>query len=143
MNRRRGLTAAARLCCAAALALACASAANAQGPAPQCNEPMSAPVSYVQLPGHPFSTVPSPDGCWLFVSLNSSNPKSANGVAVLSRRRGQITLKQVFPVEAEPTGMTLTHDGKLLVVADGEYVVFMDAARMTGGGGDPILGYIR
>ena len=104
---------------------------------------MSEPVSYVQLPGHPFGTVPSPDGCWLFVSLTSSNPKSANGVAVLSRRGGKIAVKQVFPVEAEPTGMTLTRDGKLLVVADGEYVVFMDAARMTGGGGDPVLGYIR
>ena len=104
---------------------------------------MSAPVSYVQLPGRPFSTVSSPDGCWLFVSLTSSNPKSANGVAVLSRRRGQIALKQVFPVEAEPTGMTLTHDGKLLVVADGDYVVFMDTARMVEGRGDPILGYIR
>jgi DNA-binding beta-propeller fold protein YncE len=143
MDRQRGLTAAARLCCAAALALASAAAANAQAPASQCNEPMSAPVSYVQLPGHPFSTVSSPDGCWLFVSVNSSNPKSFNGVAVLSRRRGQITLKQVFPVEAEPTGMTLTRDGKLLVVADGEYVVFMDAARMIEGRGDPVLGYIK
>src|SRR5207302_5536237 len=84
----------------------------------------------------------SPDGCWLFVSLTSSNPKSANGVAVLSRGRGQIALKRVFPVEAEPTGMTVTHDGKLLVVADGDYVVFMDTARMIAGRADPILGYI-
>jgi len=132
-----------RLVCAAALALVCAAAAHAQGGGARCNEPMSAPVSYVPLPGHPFSTVSSSDGCWLFVSLTSSNPRSANGVAVLSRRGGQVTLKQVFPVEAEPTGMTLTHDGKLLIVADGDYVVFMDVARMTGGGGDPILGYIK
>jgi DNA-binding beta-propeller fold protein YncE len=132
-----------RLVCAAALALFCAEAANAQGSASQCNEPMSAPVSYVPLPGHPFSTVSSPDGCWLFVSLTSSNPKSANGVAVLSRRRGQVALKQVFPIEAEPTGMTLTHDGKLLIIADGDYVVFMDTARMTEGRGDSILGYIK
>src|SRR2546423_13764002 len=112
------------LACAALLALCLVATASAQGRASQCNDAMSAPVSYVALPGHPFSTVSSPDGCWLFVSLTSSNPKSANGVAVLSRNKGQITLKQVFAVEAEPSGMTLTHDGKLLIVAAGEYVVF-------------------
>src|SRR2546423_8813239 len=109
---------------AALLVLCLAAAARAQGGASQCNAAMGAAVSYVALPGHPFSTVSSPDGCWLFVSLTSSNPKSANGVALLSRNKGQITLKQVFAVEAEPTGMTLTHDGKLLIVADGDYVVF-------------------
>ena len=128
---------------AALLALFLAAAAHAQGRASQCNDAMSAPVSYVQLPGHPFSTVSSPDGCWLFVSLTSSNPKSANAVAVLSRGRGQIAMKGVFPVEAEPTGMTVTHDGKLLVVADGDYVVFMDTARMIAGRADPILGYVK
>jgi DNA-binding beta-propeller fold protein YncE len=66
-----------------------------------------------------------------------------NGVAVLGRNRGQVTLKKVFQVEAGPTGMTMTHDGKLLVVADDEYVVFMDVARMTSGRGDPLLGYIK
>src|SRR5437660_7092970 len=131
------------LACAALLTLSLAATASAQGGASQCNAAMSAPVSYVQLPGHPFSTIPSPDGCWLFVSLTSSNPKSTNGVALLSRGRGQIALKRVFPVEAEPTGMTITHDGKLLVVADGDYVVFMDTAQMIAGRDDPVLGYIK
>jgi len=117
---------------AALLALFLAAAAHAQGRASQCNDAMSAPVSYVQLPGHPFSTVSSPDGCWLFVSLTSSNPKSANAVAVLSRGRGQIAMKGMFPVA-----------GKLLVVADGDYVVFMDTARMIAGRADPILGYVK
>ena len=114
----------------------------ALGQSSQCNAPAAAPVSYVPLPGHPFSTISSRDGCWLFVSVTSSNPKSANGVALLSRGKGQITLKKVFPVEPEPTGMVLTHDGKLLIVADGDYVVFMDVMSMTTGKGDPILGYI-
>ena len=108
----------------------------------QCNASPAKPISYVALPGHPFSTISSKDGCWLFVSLTSSNPKSANGVALLSRKKGQITLKKVFPVEAGPTGMILTHDGKLLILADDEYVVFMDVLRMTTGQGDPILGYV-
>src|SRR5919206_2865439 len=100
------------LACSALLTLFLITSAYAQGRGAPCNEAMSAPVAYVPLPGHPFSTVSSPDGCWLFVSLTSSNPKSFNGVAVLSRGGGQITLKQVFPVEAGPTGMTITHDGK-------------------------------
>ena len=110
--------------------------------ASRCNAAPKDPISYVPLPGHPFSTISSKDGCWLFVSVTSSNPKSANGVAMLSRMDGRIILKKVFPIEAGPTGMVLTHDGKLLIVADDDYVVFLDVMRMTAGGGDPILGYI-
>ena|SRR5215813_8080170 len=107
----------------------------------RCADAPSDPITYVALPGHPFSTVSSPDGCWLFVSLTSAHPKSMNGVALLSRRAGQIKLKQVFLVESSPTGMTLSHDGKLLIVADDTHVVFMDTERMIAGRGDPILGY--
>jgi DNA-binding beta-propeller fold protein YncE len=138
--RRTGTS---ELVLAALLTLFVAAAAHAQGPSSQCNAAMSAPVSYVQLPGHPFSTISSPDGCWLFVALTSSNPRSSNGVALLSRSRGQITLKKVFQVEASPTGMTITHDGKTLIVADDEYVVFMDTARMIADRGDPILGFFK
>ncbi len=127
------------------LLLLCSSA-SAQGSGARstsrCNAPAAEPVSYVSLPGHPFSTITSPDGCWLFVSLSSSNPNSANGVAMLSRADGRITLKKVFRVETSLTGMVITHDGKLLIVADDEYVVFLDVMRMTSGRGDPILGYI-
>ena len=134
-----------RLAGAAALALLCAAATPArQGRAAKCNAPMKEPVSFVPLPGRPFSTISSPDGCWLFVSVASADPGSASGVALLRRRGGEITLEKVFPVEAQPAGMTLTHDGKLLVVAGGDHVLFLDAARMTGGaGGDPVLGRIR
>jgi DNA-binding beta-propeller fold protein YncE len=111
-------------------------------PASRCDSPATAPVSYVPLPGHPFSTVPTPDGCWLFVSVMSSNPKSPNGVALLRRTGGQISFVKVFTVEGEPTGMVLTHDGKLLIVANGDFVVFMEARRMVEGSGDPILGFL-
>jgi YVTN family beta-propeller protein len=143
MNRRTGERTV-RFAGAAALAFLCAAATNAQGRASRCNVPMSDPVSFIPLPGRPFGTVSSPDGCWLFVSLTSASQKPLNGVALLKRRGGQITVEKVFPVEANPTGMTITHDGKLLVIAGGASVVFMDVARMTGGAGsDPVLGYIR
>ena len=115
----------------------------ATGAPTRCNDTPASPVSYVPLPGHPFSTVASPDGCWLFVSLTSASPKSFDGVALLRRSRGSVELVKVFPVAGSPTGMTLTHDGKLLIVADGEYVVFMDTARMTAGREDSVLGYMR
>jgi len=125
------------LLCSSALAQASGAKSTSR-----CYAAAVEPVSYVSLPGYPFSTIASRDGCWLFVSLASANPKSANGVAMLSRAEGRITLKKVFPVEASPTGMIMTHDGKLLIVADDEYVVFLDVMRMTSGQGDPIVGYL-
>jgi DNA-binding beta-propeller fold protein YncE len=108
----------------------------------RCNAAAAEPVSFISLPGHPFSTIASKDGCWLFVSVTSANPRSANGVAMLRRADGRITLQKVLLVEASPTGMVMTNDGKLLIVADDEHVVFMDVMRMTSGRGDPILGYL-
>lgn len=108
----------------------------------QCNASPSAPIFYVSLPGHPFSTVSTSDGCWLFVSLTTSNPRSLNGVAMLGRSGGLITVKKTFAVEGSPTGMVMTHDDKLLIVADDDYVVFMDVGRMIAGHDDPMLGYI-
>jgi DNA-binding beta-propeller fold protein YncE len=133
------------LACAFMMLLGSEAYGQARAAAPtRCNDAPASPVSYVRLPGHPFSTVSSPDGCWLFVSLTTSNPRSEDGVALLRRSQGKIELVKVFSVEGEPTGMTLTHDGKLLVVANGEYVVFMDAAAMIAGAArDPMLGYMR
>jgi DNA-binding beta-propeller fold protein YncE len=136
------LLAAVSLCTLLLCADASGQTRNAAPPAHGCNAAAPDPITYVALPGHPFSTVASPDGCWLYVSLTSAHPKSMNGVALLSRRAGRIKLKQVFLVESGPTGMTLTHDGKVLIVADDSHVVFMDTARMISGHGDPILGYI-
>src|SRR5436309_5758443 len=109
-----------------------------------CNRPAPDPVTFVSLPGHPFGTVATKDGCWLFVAMTSSNPRSLNGVAMLKRSGGSITLQKVFSVEAGPTGAVLTHDNKLLILADDEYVTFMDVDRMIAGkSDDPILGFIR
>jgi YVTN family beta-propeller protein len=115
--------------------------AASASPSP-CNAAPASALSYAPVPGHPFSTVLSRDGCWLFASLTTSDPRSANGVALFERSGGQLRLRKVFPVEGQPTGMVMTHDGKLLIVADDDYVVFMDVARMIAGRGDPILGFI-
>jgi DNA-binding beta-propeller fold protein YncE len=107
-----------------------------------CNAAPAAPLSFVPVPGHPFATVLSGDGCWLFTSLTSSDPRSLNGVALFERSGGEIRLRKVYPVGGQPTGMVMTHDGKLLIVADDDYVVFMDVDRMIADKGDPIVGFI-
>jgi hypothetical protein len=114
-----------------------------QSRAADCNSPAKEALRYVKLPGHPFSTISSTDGCWLFVSLSSSSPVEANGVAVL-RRNGNddIKLVRVVPVESSPSGMVMTHDGKMLIAADDEFVVFLNVQKMISGG-DAILGFFR
>jgi DNA-binding beta-propeller fold protein YncE len=109
-----------------------------------CNSPAKEALRNVKLPGHPFSTISSADGCWLFVSLGSSSPLEANGVAVL-RRNGNddIKLVRVVPVESSPSGMVMTHNGKMLIAADDEFVVFLDVQKMISGSGDAILGFLR
>ena len=107
-----------------------------------CNAPPGEPIAYLVLPGHPFGTVSTQDGCWLFTSLTSSNPKSGNGIGLIERSGGRLTFSKFFLVETGPAGMVMTHDEELLIVADGDYVVFMDVSRMISGKGDPILGYM-
>lgn len=119
---------------AAALVVASVSVAVAQPAASKsgCNQAASEPVTTVKLPGHPFTIVPTSDGCWLFVSLTSVDPHS-NGVAVLRRSAGTITVERLYPIEAQknraplragPSGMVMTHDGQLLIAASDDDVLF-------------------
>ena len=107
-----------------------------------CNAPAAQAIATIDLPAHPFGIVPAPDGCHLFVSLISANPRSPNGVAVLDRVAGKLHLRRIASFESGPTGMVLTHDGQLLIAADGDYVVFLDVKKLLDGDGDPILGYL-
>ncbi len=108
-----------------------------------CNSPAAQPITTIELPAHPFGIVPTWDGCHLFVSLVSANPRSPNGVAVRDRTAGKVQLRRIASFEDGPTGMVLTHHGQLLIAADGAYVVFLDVKKLLGGDGDPILGYLR
>jgi DNA-binding beta-propeller fold protein YncE len=81
----------------------------------------------VELPAHPFKAVQSPDGRYVFVTLLSASPTSPNGVAVLRCDGGRYRFSHVVPFEPGPTGLALTHDGRLLLAADDAYVVFIDA----------------
>jgi DNA-binding beta-propeller fold protein YncE len=79
---------------------------------------------------------PSPDGCWVFVSLM----RGKRGIAVLKRGGGSLNLSRVVRLDSPPTGMALTHDGKTLIAAAVNSVVFLDVERITAGAAHPVLG---
>ena len=112
-----------------------------------CNQPTSEAVAWVDLPGDlPFQALPSADGCWIFVSLASGKDEARNNdpkgrVALLRREGGRIALIRTVKVGGNPTGMVLTHDGLLLVVADGNRIAFLDTRRLISGQGSAILAY--
>jgi DNA-binding beta-propeller fold protein YncE len=67
-----------------------------------------------------------------------------NGVAVLrSNGNADVAVVRVVPVESAPGGLVLTHDGKLMIVADDEFIVFLDVEKITRDGADPVLGFFR
>ncbi len=112
-----------------------------------CNQPAEDAVTWVDLPGKlPFLALPSADGCWVFVSLavgdsEASDSEPAAQIAVFRRQGGQLVQARLVHVGGNPTGMVLTHDGKLLIVADGKRVAFLDTLRLTSGHATPVLGY--
>lgn len=119
-------------------------------PAANCNAAASNSLVNIPLPGHPFSIVPTGDGCLLFVSLTSDDPKS-NGVAVLRRAAGTISLQRVYPIQARkgrnplrpgPSGMVMTHDGQLLIAANDDELIFLDIQSMISDKPDAVVGHL-
>ena len=122
-----------------ALSVVLARPARAQDAA--CNAPAKDPIVHLDMPGRPFEPVISKDGCWIFVTLTQSADGNA-GVAVVHRANGALNVVRTIGLQGGPTGAVLTHDEKLLVVADGGYLAFLDVARLETGDGDPVLGYM-
>ncbi len=83
---------------------------------------------------------PSKDGCWVFVSLIGRGENS--GIAVLKRSGGKVELVRVVPLQSSPTGITLTHDGKLLIAAATTAAVFVDVPKMIAGASGAVVGTI-
>jgi DNA-binding beta-propeller fold protein YncE len=110
-------------------------------PIADCNAPARDAITTLDVPGSPFQALPSADGCWIFVSLTTAN-QARGGVAVVRRDAGKVSVDRVLDVTGNPTGMQLTHDGRLLIVASGERLAFVDVERVRSGRGNPVLGYL-
>jgi YVTN family beta-propeller protein len=106
-----------------------------------CNQPTDEPVFFFKVSGHPFEPVSTHDGCFIFLSLLPDHPHTPSRIAVIQRSAGQLSLIREVPVKGFPTGMILSHDGKMLIAATGN-LVFLDTDRLLSGRGEPVLGYL-
>src|SRR6266568_3332475 len=112
----------------------------AQSPPASCNAGAASPSLTIALPARPFAVTTTQDGCWILVSGVGGALKSA-GIAVLKRENGRVELARMVPLKSRAAlGVVLTHDEKLLVVAAGDAVLFLDVQRMISGKDDPLLG---
>ena len=127
-----------RFCYPWVLTMALALAVHAQPV--DCNVSNASPSATIALPTRPFAAAVTRDGCWVFVS-GQSGAASQKGIAVMKRAEGRVELSRLVPI-GSPTefGMAITHDGRLLVVAASEIVVFLDVDRLISGAKDPVLG---
>src|SRR5260370_22589020 len=71
----------------------------------------------VKVPGHPFRVLASRDGCRLFVSILKQSAGEKSGIAILDRSGVDLALSRVAELDSQPTGLALTHAGKLLITA--------------------------
>ncbi|MFC4527537.1 hypothetical protein ISN76_07805 [Dyella halodurans] len=92
----------------------------------------------IALQGHPFAAVASADGCWVFVTLDMGRNRGA--VAVLHNQDGAFNLDRSFDLSGNAYGASLTHDGKVLVVADADDTAVLDVAALEQGDASPLLG---
>lgn len=95
----------------------------------------------IALPGKPFGVVVSQDQHWVFVAIDGTKSGQKGGIAVLENRDGALSLRQVFPMNYHPGAIILTHDGKLLIAAAEDYVVFFDTERLVSGQSGARLGW--
>ena len=126
----------------AVFAFTATASAAAEMAEPDCNQPARDPLVFFQLSGHPFEPIPTGDGCYVFVSLPSHDRGLPSRIAVIRRSAGEFSTIREIPVKGSPTGMVLSHDGKVLVAATGN-VAFLDAERLISGHGEPVLGYLN
>lgn len=104
--------------------------------------PATPPVT-LSVPNAPFDSVASADGRWIFVSVDSPSSSSPNqGIAVLRRGGESATVQHLIPLSPSPAGEALTHDGKLLIVANGNSVAVLDVAKAESGQANAVLGTV-
>jgi DNA-binding beta-propeller fold protein YncE len=104
-------------------------------PTEKCIGVPSEGIVNVPLPGQPFGIATTGDSCWVFVALTD-----LGGIAVLRHEEGTVHLRRIVPVGSSPTKMVITHDGRLLIVANSDSIVFLDVHRMVTGASNPVEG---
>ena len=101
--------------------------------------PVRLPQGYVALPGSPFGIATTSGAQWVFVAMTGNG---ASGIAVLQRTSTSIQLVRTVPLAQSPTGIVITHDGRLLIAAAGNEVYFLDTGSLISGGSQALVGSI-
>ncbi|MGA8534946.1 MAG: hypothetical protein WB615_12635 [Candidatus Tumulicola sp.] len=114
---------------------------SGKSPAAQRCEPQTAAYD-VRVPGRPFSAAEVASGIAAFAAIDSDRPDRDSGIAVMLCRNGRLSYSHLVPISPQPAGMALTHDGRLLVVADDAFIVFVDVTRAIAGR-SAVLGYMK
>lgn len=103
----------------------------ALGGSPACPPPQ-APYA-VAVPGRPFGIAELPSTEAAFVAVNPETPAEMPGIAVLRCRDGRFAFDHLIPLSSQPTGVAITRDGALLVVADDAYAAFLRTSDALAG----------
>ena len=64
----------------------------------------------------------------------------SGALATLQRSGGNVSPLNTAPLPNSAAGLTITHDGKLIIAAAIDRVLFLDPARLISGDGNPVLG---
>lgn len=107
-----------------------------------CNDLGKDAVITAAVPGNPFQALPSPDGCWLFVSVTRAAGDGHAAIALYRRFGGAVTLERMLPLEGAPAGMALADKGRVLVVAAGDRVAFVETGKLIAGTDEAVLAYL-
>jgi len=91
----------------------------------------------IQIPGHPFSAVPSTDGCWLFVSSGTAD---GGKLVVLRDTAGSFAIDHAVALPAYAFGAALSPDGSTLLVAGGAKTSVLDVGQLERRSGHPVRG---
>jgi hypothetical protein len=101
----------------------------------------AAGAARVTLPDRPFGVKPTPDGCWLFVSLIGT-ADSGGAIVALRNTGGAFHIHHVVRLSGQPGGMSLSHDARLLAAAAQDRTLLLDVAKLKQAGSQPLLGEI-
>ena len=94
-------------------------------------------LSFQNVPGSPFGVAVTTGGRFAFVDLIDGR------VRVYSLAGGRPRAIRTISVGGEAVGCSLTQDGRLLLIADGQGATVVDVARAETGAPDPVLGSLR
>jgi DNA-binding beta-propeller fold protein YncE len=107
-----------------------------------CSTQVAADGPLARVPGSPDAVVGTADGRWAFASVSG---ELGGEIAVFALGHGAPRLVRTVPLPSSMTqafGMTLTHDGRLLLVAAYTATAVLNVPALEDGRGDAMAGVL-